>query len=130
MLISGRVLQGFGGSGISVLVETVICDLVPLRERGNYMAPVFGMMSVGTALGPLFGGLIVSYSTWRWAFYMALPVVGPALVLLVAFLHVNYDKSNTLATKLGNLDWLGNIVFIGASSSVLIALSWAGVECS
>ncbi len=126
MLISGRVLQGFGGSGISVLVETVICDLVPLRERGNYMALVFGMISVGTALGPLFGGLIVSYSTWRWAFYMALPVGGPALVLLVAFLHVNYDKSNTLATKLGSLDWLGNVVFIGASSSVLIALGWAG----
>lgn len=126
MLISGRVLQGIGGSGISVLVETVICDLVPLRERGNYMALVFGMISVGTALGPLFGGLIVDYSTWRWAFYMALPVGGPALVLLVAFLHVNYDRSNTLATKLRALDWLGNVVFIGASSSVLIALGWAG----
>ncbi|KAJ5618956.1 hypothetical protein N7510_002940 [Penicillium lagena] len=130
MMISGRVLQGFGGSGISVLVETVVCDLVPLRERGNYMALVFGMISVGTALGPLFGGLIVSYSTWRWAFYMALPIGGPSLVLLVMFLHVNYDKSNTLATKLGNLDWLGNIVFIGASSSVLIAINWAGGQYS
>ena len=130
MLISGRVLQGFGGSGINFLVETVICDLVPLRERGNYMALVFGMISVGTALGTLFGGLIVSYSTWRWTFCIALPVGGPALVLLVAFLHVNYDKSSTLATKLENLDWLGNIVFVGASSSVLIALSWAGDEYS
>ncbi|RYP57163.1 hypothetical protein DL770_010741 [Monosporascus sp. CRB-9-2] len=128
MLISGRVIQGLGASGLSVLVETVICDLVPLRERGNYMAMVFGMISLGTALGPLFGGLIVSYSTWRWAFYLALPIGGPALVLLVVFLHVNYDKSNTLATKLSSLDWLGNIVFIGASSSVLVALSWAGGE--
>ncbi|KAL6866450.1 hypothetical protein ACO1O0_002561 [Amphichorda felina] len=128
MLIAGRVLQGVGGSGISVLVETVVCDLVPLRERGNYMAIVFGMISLGTSLGPLFGGLIVQYSTWRWAFYMALPIGGPALVLLVLFLHVNYDRANGLATKLGSLDWLGNVVFIGASCSVLIALSWAGVQ--
>ncbi|KAK6819379.1 methylenomycin A resistance protein [Apiospora arundinis] len=126
MLISGRVIQGIGGSGLSVLVETVICDLVPLRERGTYMAIVFGMISIGTALGPLFGGLIVTYSTWRWAFYLTLPIGGPALVLLFVFLHVNYDKSSTLATKLASLDWLGNAVFIGASSSVLIALSWAG----
>ncbi|OJJ42583.1 hypothetical protein ASPZODRAFT_155246 [Penicilliopsis zonata CBS 506.65] len=125
-LIAGRVLQGIGGSGISVLAETVVCDLVPLRERGNIMALVFGMVSLGAALGPLFGGLLVSYSSWRWAFYMALPVGGLALILLVMFLHVNYDKSTALATKLGALDWLGNTVFVGASCSVLIALSWAG----
>lgn len=126
MIIGGRAIQGIGGSGVSVLCEIIICDLVPLRERGNYMAIVFGMVSVGAALGPLFGGLLVSYSTWRWAFYLALPIGGPALVLLFVFLHVNYDKSKTLATKLSSLDWLGNTVFIGASSSVLIALSWAG----
>jgi MFS family permease len=126
MMIAGRAVQGIGGSGISVLCETVICDLVPLRERGTYMAMVFGMVSIGVALGPLFGGLIVSYSTWRWAFYMSLPIGGVSVVLLFAFLHVNYDKSQTLATKLSSLDWLGNAVFVGGSSPVLIALSWAG----
>ncbi|KAK8091413.1 major facilitator superfamily protein [Apiospora kogelbergensis] len=126
MLIGGRVIQGIGGSGISVLVETVICDLVPLRERGTYMAIVFGMISLGTALGPLFGGLIVSYSTWRWAFYLALPIGGPALALLFLFLHVRYDRSSTLAAKLARLDWLGNAVFVGSSSAMLVALSWAG----
>ncbi|GAW16653.1 hypothetical protein ANO14919_060890 [Xylariales sp. No.14919] len=127
-IIAGRAIQGIGGSGISVLCETIICDLVPLRERGNYMAIMFGMISVGAALGPLFGGLLVTYSTWRWAFYLALPIGGPALVLLYVFLHVNYDKSQTLATRISNLDWLGNTVFVGASTSVLIALSWAGGE--
>ncbi|KAI0964756.1 major facilitator superfamily domain-containing protein [Xylaria arbuscula] len=128
MIIAGRAIQGVGGSGVSVLCETIICDLVPLRERGSYMAIVFGMVSLGAALGPLFGGLLVSYSTWRWAFYLALPIGGVAMVMLFLFLYVNYDKSRTLATKLSSLDWLGNIVFIGASSSVLIALSWAGGE--
>lgn len=128
MLISGRVLQGMGGSGITVLVETVVCDLVPLRERGNYMAMVFGMIALGSALGPLFGGLLVSNGSWRWAFYLALPIGGPALVLLILFLRVNYDRESTLATKVGSLDWVGNVVFVGASSSALIALSWAGGE--
>lgn len=126
MMIGGRAVQGIGGSGISVLCETVICDLVPLRERGTYMAIVFGMVSFGAAIGPVFGGLLVSYSTWRWAFYLALPIGGASLVLLVAFLHVKYDKSQTLATKLSSLDWLGNAVFIGGSTPMLIALSWAG----
>ncbi|KAK7957296.1 methylenomycin A resistance protein [Apiospora aurea] len=128
MLIAGRVIQGIGGSGISVLCETIICDLMPLRERGTYMAAVLGMVALGTSLGPLFGGLIVSYSTWRWAFYLALPIGAPALALLFLFLHVKYDRSSTLATKTGRLDWLGNAVFVGASCAVLIALSWAGSE--
>lgn len=126
MMIAGRAVQGIGGSGIAVLCEVVICDLVPLRERGTYMAIVFGMVTLGAALGPLFGGLLVSYSTWRWAFYMALPIGGVSLVLLIAFLNVKYDKNRTLATKLSSLDWLGNAVFIGGCSPVLIALSWAG----
>jgi MFS family permease len=128
MMIAGRAIQGVGGSGISVLCEIVICDLVPLRERGTYLAFVFGMVAIGSALGPLFGGLLVSYSTsgWRWAFYLSLPVGGFALVLLFIFLHVKYDKSQTLATKLSSLDWLGNAIFIGGSVPILIALSWAG----
>jgi hypothetical protein len=126
MMVGGRAIQGMGGAGTSVLCEIVICDLVPLRERGTYMAIVFGMVSFGAALGPVFGGLLVSYSTWRWAFYLTLPISGASLVLLVPILHVKYDKSKTLATKLSSLDWLGNAIFIGGSTPVLIALGWAG----
>src|SRR5688572_28065984 len=125
-MIAGRAIQGIGGAGISVLCEIVICDLVPLRERGTYMGAVFGMVGIGAALGPFFGGLLVSYSTWRWAFYMSLPMGGVAVVLLFAFLQVKYDKSQTLATKLSSLDWVGNILFVGGCIPVLIALGWAG----
>ncbi len=125
-MIGGRAIQGIGGAGIGVLCEIVICDLVPLRERGTYMATVFGMVGIGAALGPLFGGLLVSYSTWRWAFYMILPIGGVAIVLLIAFLQVKYDKSQTWATKISSLDWLGNTLFIGGTVPVLIALGWAG----
>jgi predicted MFS family arabinose efflux permease len=125
-MIGGRAVQGIGGSGIGVLCEMIICDLVPLRERGTYLGMVLGMVGLGAALGPLFGGLLVSYSTWRWAFYMALPIGGASLVLLYLYLHVKYDRSSTLATKLSKLDWLGNAVFVGGTTPVLIALSWAG----
>ncbi|KAJ2988779.1 hypothetical protein NUW58_g3802 [Xylaria curta] len=126
MLIAGRAVQGVGGSGIFVIGETIIGDLVPLRERGNYFAIRFTMISAGTAFGPLFGGLLVSYSTWRWAFYLGLPIGSLVLVLLFVFLQVNYDNSRTLAAKISSIDWLGMAIFIGASSSVLISLSWAG----
>lgn len=101
MLVAGRVLQGLRASGLSVPVGTVVGDLVPPRERGNCMAIVFGMVSLGTSLGSLFGGLIIEYSTWRWAFHMALPIGDVALVLLFLFLYVNYDRANGLATNMG-----------------------------
>ncbi|KAM3454731.1 hypothetical protein NHJ6243_008771 [Beauveria neobassiana] len=129
-MIAGRALQGVGGAGIGVLCEIVICDLVPLRDRGTYMGAVLGMVGIGAALGPLFGGLLVSYSTWRWAFHMSLPIGGVAVVLLFAFLKVKYDKSQTWATKFSSLDWLGNFLFIGGSVPVLIALGWAGGQHS
>ncbi|KAF1837718.1 major facilitator superfamily protein [Decorospora gaudefroyi] len=129
-MIAGRAIQGIGGAGIGVLCEIVICDLVPLRERGTYMGIVFGMVGIGSALGPLFGGLLASYSTWRWAFYMSLPIGGVGTLLLFFFLRVKYDKSQTFATKFSSLDWLGNAVFIGGTVPVLIALGWAGGQYS
>lgn len=126
MLIAGRVIQGAGAGGLAVLVEMIICDLVPLRQRGTYLALVFGMLSLGTALGPFFGGLIVDYSTWRWVFYLNLPIGSVALVLLVVFLKVRWNKDISYATRITSIDWAGNAIFIAAICSVLIALSWAG----
>ncbi|KAF2095591.1 major facilitator superfamily protein [Rhizodiscina lignyota] len=126
MLIAGRVLQGIGAAGINVLMEIIICDLVPMRERGTYLAIIFGVIALGTALGPLFGGLIVQHSSWRWIFYLNLPIGGLALVLLYLFLNVNYIKEMTLSTRLAMIDWFGNVIFVLSVCSILISLSWAG----
>lgn len=126
MLIAGRTVQGIGAGGINVLIEIIVCDLVPLRQRGQYLAMMFGLVALGTALGPFFGGLIVQYSTWRWVFYLNLPVGGIALLLLIRFLHVKYKKEPTLAKSLNKIDWIGNSFFIASISAILIALSWAG----
>ncbi|CAG9946123.1 unnamed protein product [Clonostachys rosea f. rosea IK726] len=130
MMIAGRVIQGVGASGINVFIEVIICDLLPLRERGKYMAIIFGLVSLGTALGPFFGGLIVDSTTWRWVFYMILPIGAVALFLLTAVLPSNFNRDTTLATKLKKIDWAGNVIFIAAVSSIFIALAWAGVVYS
>jgi MFS family permease len=66
MLIAGRAIQGMGGGGINMIIDVIIADLVPLRERPNYMAVVLTVYSVGTSLGPWVGGAIVDNASWRW----------------------------------------------------------------
>ena len=65
MLIAGRTVQGTGGGGIAMLTELIICDLVPLRERGKYMGIIMGTFTIGTAVGPFLGGVIAQGKGWR-----------------------------------------------------------------
>ena len=76
MLIASRTIQGLGGGGISLLIETVVQDLVPLRERGKYMSVVLMCSTIGAAAGPLLGGVIADRTSWRWVFYINVPVGG------------------------------------------------------
>jgi MFS family permease len=66
MLIAGRAIQGIGGGGINLMIELIISDLVPLRERGGIMGILFAVFSLGTSIGPFVGGAIVERSSWRW----------------------------------------------------------------
>jgi MFS family permease len=65
------VLTGlFTAGGLNMIVDVIISDLVPLRERGNFIAIVLTVYSIGTTLGPFVGGAIVETTTWRWVFYL------------------------------------------------------------
>ncbi|OJZ85201.1 hypothetical protein ASPFODRAFT_136968 [Aspergillus luchuensis CBS 106.47] len=128
MLNAGRLIQGIGAGGINVLIEIIVCDLLPLRERGRYLGLMFGLIAIGTTLGPLFGGLIVQYTTWRWVFYLNVPIGGAAMVTLFLFLRVKSDHTPDYLHRLKRIDWLGNTLFILSMISVLIALSWGGSQ--
>ena len=128
MLIAGRLVQGIGAGGINVLIEIIICDILPLRERGRYLGITFGLIALGTTLGPLFGGLIVQHTSWRWVFYLNVPIGGAAIVTLIAFLRVKSKDTGNYKMRLKQIDWLGNVVFVLSMVSVLIALSWAGSQ--
>lgn len=126
MLIAGRAVQGLGGGGISMLTEIIVTDLVPLRQRGKYLAIVMIAAVFGAAAGPFVGGAIVDNTTWRWVFYINLPVGGAGLVLLLFFLHTNYQRGQTVLQRLARIDYLGNVIFILANAAILLALTWGG----
>lgn len=126
MLIAGRAIQGIGGGGISFLLQLIVCDLVPLRERGTYMGSVLLFFMVGTATGPLIGGAIVERTSWRWVFYINLPISGIALILNALFLKLKYKNEGSLRDKIKRIDFTGNLLLTLAVISVLIALSWGG----
>ncbi|KAF2490808.1 MFS general substrate transporter [Lophium mytilinum] len=127
ILIFGRVVQGIGGGGINMLVNLIVCDLVPLRDRGKFMAVIFSAISVGTGLGPFLGGVIVQSTTWRWVFFLNIPVGAVSLVLLVLFLKVKAPTGNTPWTeKLAKIDLAGNVIFVTGVSFILVALAYAG----
>ncbi|KAL9130698.1 MAG: hypothetical protein Q9217_001177 [Psora testacea] len=128
MLIIGRAIQGVGGGGINMMIDLIVCDLVPLRERGNYLGIIFAVFSVGTSLGPFIGGVIVTNSTWRWVFYINLPIGGMALLLLIAFLHVNYKKDMTLRGRILRIDFIGNAILIASVVAILFATAYGGAR--
>ena len=85
-LIDFRALQGLGAGGLIVNVMAIIGDLVPPRERGRYQGIMAAVMSLAMIAGPLAGGFITDNMSWRWAFYVNLPLGGIALVVLATTL--------------------------------------------
>ena len=82
MLVGSRALQGIGGGGITVTASALIGEVVPLRERGRYQGILGAVFGVTTVVGPLLGGYFTDYLTWRWAFWVNVPV--SMLVIVVA----------------------------------------------
>ncbi|KAA6407165.1 MAG: Major facilitator superfamily general substrate transporter [Lasallia pustulata] len=130
MLIAGRAVQGMGSGGINMIVDIIVSDLVPLRERGNYMAMVLTVYFVGTSLGPFVGGAIVDSTTWRWVFYINLPVGGVSLAMIFIFLQVKYNKEMTFRQKIKRIDYLGNVILIASTVAILYALTYGGTRYS
>ncbi|KAK4464492.1 MFS general substrate transporter [Cladorrhinum samala] len=126
MLIVGRCIQGAGSGAIMMLLDLIICDLVPLRERAKYIGIVMSSSGVSAALGPLIGGAIVQTISWRWIFYINLPIGGLVLVSVVCFLNTKHNRSPTWVHALGRIDFPGNFLFIASVVSLLLGLIMGG----
>ena len=126
MLIIARAIQGLGSGTVDTLTETIVLDLVPLRERAKYLSYV----SIGTTLGyvggPFVGGLIVVKLGWPWVFYLNVILGGVALVMFFFFLRVKHRRGQSFFSKIKRIDFGGNAIFIGAVVAVLLALTWGG----
>src|SRR5690242_14934028 len=74
MLVAARALQGIGGGAITVTATALIGEVIPLRDRGRYQGALGAVFGVTTVIGPLLGGYFTDHLTWRWAFWINVPV--------------------------------------------------------
>lgn len=125
MLIGGRTVQGLGSGGIFVLVDLITCDLVPMRERGQYLGIMLSTAGIGTTIGPLLGGAIAQ-ANWRWVFWINLPIAGSALVAMALFLKVKHKQEDTWVAALARIDWIGSFIFISSITAILLGLIFGG----
>lgn len=125
ILILGRTLQGLGSGGIMLLIELIICDLVPMRERGKYFGIVLSTSALGTIVGPALGG-VLGTANWRWCFYLNLPICGVVIFILVFFLRIKHISTHTWSSIFTQIDWTGNFIFIGSTTALLIGLTFGG----
>ena len=119
-LIAFRAIQGIGGGGLMAIAFAVMGDVIPARERGRYqgyMAAVFGSSSVA---GPLLGGWLTDAVSWRWIFYINLPIGIGALIVTSLALKLPLNKREP------NIDYLGAAAIVASTTSLLLYLNWAG----
>ncbi|KZT20290.1 iron permease [Neolentinus lepideus HHB14362 ss-1] len=128
-LIAGRTVQGLGGGGIASLVQIILSDLVPLRERGIFNGLIGIAWSTASAIGPIVGGALAEHGKWRWLFYLNIPICGFAALLVMVFLQLR-TPPGTFREKLRRMDWIGNIMVIASTTAVVIALTWGGIQYS
>jgi EmrB/QacA subfamily drug resistance transporter len=119
-LIGFRALQGIGAGGLMVGAQAIIADIVPPRERGRYMGLIGSVFAVASVAGPLLGGFLVDNLSWRWVFYVNLPVGALAVLIVVTRLHLHTP------TVRHRLDVLGAGLLSGGVASLIIVTTWGG----
>ena len=129
MLVVARAVCGIGSAGLVNGALSIIGIAAPAEQRATYMGLFMAISSAGQIIGPLIGGTLTEDATWRWCFYLNLPV---GAVTLLGFLFIRLPpivrrtKAHTPSSLVRELDVLGFLVFAPASAMLLLALEWGG----
>jgi MFS family permease len=121
-LIGFRALQGLGAGGLLVLAQAAIGDVVSPRDRPRYQGLFTGTFALSSVAGPLLGGIITSALSWRWVFYINLPIGILALVMIA----IGLRRAPNRAPR--PVDYAGALLLAGATAAILLLLAWGGTE--
>ncbi|TDD26366.1 MFS transporter [Actinomadura sp. KC06] len=119
-LIVFRALQGLGGGGLMVLVVAIVGDVVPPRDRGRYQGLFGAVFGVASVCGPLLGGWFVDNLSWRWVFYINVPIGIVALLVIAAVLHATGERERH------RIDYLGTLLIVGWAVGLVLVTTWGG----
>jgi EmrB/QacA subfamily drug resistance transporter len=119
-LIASRAVQGIGGGGLAAMAFTIIADIFPPRERGKWSGLIGAIFGLASVVGPTLGGYLTDHLSWRWVFYVNIPVGAVALAIATKYLpNIKHDLR-------GKIDWLGSLTISAAVIPLILALVWGG----
>ncbi|KAL9613423.1 MAG: hypothetical protein Q9167_002021 [Letrouitia subvulpina] len=126
--IIGRAIAGAGSAGVFSGVIVIMIPLVPLRKRPAYQGALGAIFGISSIIGPLMGGAFTNNVSWRWCFYINLPIGAFAVLVIILLVKIpSPEKATTTSMeKVKQLDPLGNLFFLPAIICLLLALQWGG----
>jgi len=122
LLIVGRGVQGLGGGGLIAMAMIVIGDIIPPRDRGRYQGYMGAVFATSSVAGPLLGGFFSDHLTWRWIFFINIPLGIATLAVVTAVMNI------PVARQQRRVDYLGAILLIIGVTSLLLVTVWGGNE--
>lgn len=129
--IVGRAVAGIGTAGLFSGSILILSYTLPLRRRPMAFGLIGGMWGIASVAGPLLGGVFTDKITWRWCFYINLPIGGVAMGVILFFLSISRADNptgETVMQRIMSIDLLGTFFFIPAVVCLLLALQWGGTE--